>query len=254
MPWKSDKYDKTSSSLISYIHLPNSFLFSIYRFLETVISSYTQEQAERFVQKSMDRVLQKYAKDGTYCSDAIATCARGLSENMFDYYGGLFIYHCVDNYILDCFNLLMKYFPSQQLAAKLTVDEKKLLEAIVSNGVRMLSAHFFVYSLGTIRFQQSHHTLIFMNECFNNQPSIVQRAIFGIQVALMMLPVDSVLLDMAHSMLFNVNIGLEKREESAVGVHLMASYLVTLLLVVVYDREYINHDYRVCVFSGGSDE
>ena len=33
--------------------------------------------------------------------------------------------------------------------------------------------------------------------------------------------------------------------------HLGASYLVVLLLTVVYDREYINHDYRVCVASRG---
>lgn len=249
--WKRDRYEKTPPNLISYIHLPNSFLFSIYRFLECVIPSYTQEQAELFVQKSMDRVLQKYAEDGTYCSDAIATCAAELSANMYDYYGGLFIYHCVDQYILDCLNVLMKYFPSQQLATKLTSDEKKLLEAITSNSVRMLSAHFYVFSLGSIRFQQSHRTLIFLNECFNNQPSIVQRSIFAIQVALLMLPVDSVLLDMAHCLLFQVDIGLEKKEESAVGVHLMASYLVVLLLTVVYDREYINHDYRVCVASRG---
>lgn len=246
MPWKRDRYDKTPANLISYIHLPNSFLYSIYRFLESVVSTYSQEQAELFVKKSMDRILEKYATDGTYCSDAIAACTSGASENVYDYYGGLYIYHCVDNYILDCIDLLYKYFPGHQLATKLTSDEKMLLGAIGGNSVRLLSAHFYVFSLGTIRFQQSHRTLIFLNECYNNQPSIVQRSLFGIQAILMMLPVDSVLLDVAHSVLFQVDIGLEKKEEAAVGIHLMASYLVVLLLTLVYDREYVIHDYRVC--------
>lgn len=218
-------------------------LYPFYRFYLSLFEKYSDKQRVLFVYHSLLKIA-------TYCKHSIADedyiRETTKEENWECYQSGRYVHHALDGFCLDLLSLIVKFSLVEPFSHVLTDKVLILIKAIVKNSMRGLACSSYYFSLGSVRFTDAHAYTVGYDRIYIHSPSLYKGYVFAIQSAALFLPTESVMEALFRLFSNGVAVQLnDKKEDAAVGIHLMLSYFLFLLCTVVYSRGYVSHDMNV---------
>lgn len=123
-----------------------------------------------------------------------------------------------------------------------------VLKAVLANSIHLLACNYFIYSLGEVRFTRYQRLFLVYDRLFINPSSPMSSAFIAIQLCCLLLPVDDIIWELTRTFLYSLDQHLTGDvHESAVGRHLMSSFLIICIISLCYERSFILHDMDVGV-------
>lgn len=125
----------------------------------------------------------------------------------------------------------------------------KVLKPMLSNAVRLLACNAYFHALGEVRFNRYQRYFQMHDRYCMSAPSPLQYSYAIVQIYSLLISVDAAVWELTHTYLAGLDQSLDVNDqESAVGRHLMSSYLIICLLALCYERVFVQHDVKVVEF------
>lgn len=238
----SEQYNTEYFYVISVLQ---QCLAPFYRFYLSLFEGYSDKQKVMFVYHSLLKIAT-YCKHSTADEDYIRETTKG---DWKDYRSGRYVYHALDSFCLDLLSLIVKFNLVEPFSHVLTDKVVVLMKDIVKNSMRGLACISYYFSLGGVRFTNAHSYMVGYDRVYIYSPAPCEGYIFAIQLGALFFPTESIMEQLFGLFSNGVVVQLnDKKEEAAVGVHLMLSYFLFILCTIVYNRGYSKHDMKVSLY------
>lgn len=216
---------------------------TFYQYYESLFSKYNEKQRVLLISHSILTIansLQHPISDDYYLSVYHDT------KNCMHYQLGRYLLHWIDFFIIDILSLIVKYHLIQPFTQQLTIQHKSLLHMVLNNSIRVFACDSYFYSLGSVRFTRLQSLTVTYDYLYSMSPPTNEYCCFSIDMAILFLSPEEVISALFDTFTKDVAIQLDdKKEEQAVGIHLMLCYFIFHIVNQVYDFSFIDHDMTV---------
>lgn len=210
-------------------------------FISSLFKEYNKKQKTLFLHHSLQRIVE--AMEHPISDEYYISLVLGKENDLLNYQHGRYIFHWLDFYVLDLLSLVVSHDLIQPFSEILTDQQRSLIRMIYHNALRIMACDSYYYSLGSVRFTRQHSLLVVYDRIYTYGPPTYKSCLFAIEAALLFLPSEEVVETTFNIYSNGIAIKLDDhKEEQAVGIHLMLSYLLFMLIAVVYNRSYIHHN------------
>lgn len=126
-----------------------------------------------------------------------------------------------------------------------------VLKSVLANSIQLLACNYYIYSLGEVRFTRYQRLFLVYDRLFINPSSPMSVPSSPSSCAVSCFPWTTSSGELTSTFLYGLDQHLtENDHESAVGRHLMSSFLIICIITLCYERSFVAHDMDVGTAGG----